>query len=142
MPGSTAFALSFIDGFFAGLLGFSFPVVLLHVLVAHSLWSTERAARLKVAIRAVHCGHSETRISANNVLLDPRAVSRSVKLLLVHKSHERVDEADAFRLHRRFIQRQQKLDLVVNRNLERIFFKRALPPGDNLFGGTSEMRLR
>src|ERR1041385_9362549 len=90
-------------GFFAGLLRFAFPVVLLDVLVTHSLWSTDRVARLEVAVRAVDRSHSKKGISANDVLLDPRAVSRCIKLLLVHKPQERVDEADAFRLQRRFL---------------------------------------
>src|SRR5215213_8702671 len=97
------FGFQFHYRFFAGLLRFSFPVVLLDVFVTHALWSTERVTRLKIAVGPVHGGHSETRIDANDVLLDTRAVGRCVKLLLVDKTHERVDEVHALRLHRRFI---------------------------------------
>src|ERR1041384_89526 len=89
--------------FFAGLLRFLFPVVLLDVFVAHALWSTESTARLKVAVGSVYRGDAEVWVCANDVLLDPRAVSRSIKLLLVDEAHRRVDETHALRLHRRLV---------------------------------------
>src|SRR5262245_18574733 len=92
--------------FFASLLCFALPIVLLDVFVAHSLWATECTATLKIAIGTIHSRDVETGVGANDVLFNTRAVSRSIKLLLVHKSHRRVYEVYTGCFHRRRIQRQ------------------------------------
>src|SRR6185503_2356474 len=112
--GVDSFGFQLHHRFFARLLCFAFPVVLLDVFLTHALWSTESAARLKIAVGAVHRSYGKAWIDANDVLLDARAVSRCIKLLLVDKTHERVDEIHALHLHRRIIKRQEKLDLVVD----------------------------
>src|SRR5262245_17131735 len=101
--------------------------MLLDVLVTHTLWATEIAARLEISIRSIYGSNVETRIGPDDVLFDARAVGRCIKLLFVHKSHRGIDETHTGGLQCTLIELEQELNLVINRDFKRIFFKGTLP---------------
>ena len=61
------------------------------------------------------------------MLVDAAAVGGGEELVLADPLHRRIHEADALTLHRRLIQPQQELHLVVERYFERVLLERALP---------------
>src|SRR5207245_999729 len=81
-------------GFLGCLLCLGSPRIFLDVLIAACLRTAERSACLEVAGLAADGGDVELRQTANEVLLDARAVGCRAEALFVHPDHRRVHDAD------------------------------------------------
>src|SRR5437588_556008 len=101
--------------------------MLLDIFVTDGLWAGEAAARLKVTGAAVDSRDCKKRECANNILIDAGAVGGSKELLLVLSRQTGGNEAGALGFHRGFVQLQQKFNLLVGRDIERVFSENTLP---------------